>query len=218
MSPTTNTSSKPAKPAAKAGAKRAGTTAKKQTGKPAAAGDSTRAAAAAARSATATKSASAKSAAATKARAAGTGTVGTVGSYAERAVLIPVGAALIARDKLAAGVSELPRDRSTANARAQAQLRKFERRGTSARNSLEREARRTRVRLERELRKRRGELDRAVSDLDKRRGSISRSLTGQVEEASSHLERTVQARVKDATSLAGKVQERIPGARRDRAA
>lgn len=207
MSPTTNTSSKPAKPAAKAGAKRAGTTAKKQTGKPAATGRSTSATAAAA-----------KSAAATKARAAGTGTIGTVGNYAERAVLIPVGAALIARDKLAAGVGELPRDRSTANARAQAQLRKFERRGTSARNSLEREARRTRVRLERELRKRRGELDRAVSDLDKRRGSISRSLTGQVEEASSQLERTVQARVKDATSLAGKVQDRIPGVRRDRAA
>ena len=113
------------------------------------------------------------------------GTIGAVGSYAERAVLIPVGAALIARDKLAAGVSDLPRDPATANAKAAAQLRKFERRGTSARNGLEREARRTRVRLERELRKRRGDLDRTVSDLDKRRNSLT-----------------------------GKVQDRLPGVRR----
>lgn len=144
------------------------------------------------------------------ARARGaTGTIPTVGVYAQRAVLIPVGAALIARDRLLAGVSELPRDPSAANAKAQAQLHKFERRGTSARNSLEREARRTRVRLERELRRRRGELDRAVSDLDKRRNSISRSLTEQVEEASTQIERTFQERVKGATSLAGKVQDRV---------
>lgn len=149
---------------------------------------------------------------------ASTGTIETVGGYAERAVLIPVGAALIARDRLVAGVNDLPRDTSTANARAQAQLRKFERRGTSARNSLEREARRTRVRLERELRKRRGELDRAVSSLDKRRSSFSRGLTEQVEDASTQVERTVQARVKDAGSLAGKVQDRIPGSRRIRKA
>jgi hypothetical protein len=207
MSPTADTSPKPANTASKTGGvKRTSAATKKQTSKTATAGRATRSAAT-----------SSKSTSAAKARA-GAGTIGTVGNYAERAVLIPVGAALVARDKLAAGVSELPRDRSTANARAQAQLRKFERRGTSARNSLEREARRTRVRLERELRKRRGELDRAVSGIDKRRGSLSRSLTGQVEEASSQLERTVQARVKDATSLAGKVQDRLPAVRRDRAA
>jgi hypothetical protein len=208
MSPTANTSpSKPTtakKPASKAsGANRASTAGKKQASKPATAAGST--------------AASTRSSAAAKARA-NAGTIGTVGSYAQRAVLIPVGAALIARDKLAAGVSELPHDRSTANAKAQAQLRKFERRGTSARNGLEREARRTRVRLERELRKRRGDLDRTVSDLDKRRGSLSRHLTGQVEEASTQIERTVQARVKDVSSLADKVQDRLPGVRRDRAA
>lgn len=115
--------------------------------------------------------------AATRTTRTNTGTIGTVGGYAERAVLIPVGAALVARDRLVAGVNDLPRDPSTANAKAQAQLRKFERRGTSARNGLEREARRTRVRLERELRKRRGELDRAVGSLDKHRSSLSRSLT-----------------------------------------
>ncbi len=136
-------------------------------------------------------------------------TIGTVGSYAERAVLIPVGAALIARDRLIARVRELPRDPSHASSRAQAQLRRFERRGTSARNGLEREARRTRVRLERELRRRRRSLDRAAGDLGRRRSSLSRNVTGHVEEASTQLERTVQARVKDVTSLAGKVQDRF---------
>jgi hypothetical protein len=133
-------------------------------------------------------------------------TIETVGNYAERAVLIPVGAALLARDRLVAGVGDLPRNPSSA---AQEQLRRFERRGTSARNGLEREARRTRVRLERELRRRRRSLDRAVGDFDKRRSSLSRSVTGQVEETSAHIERTVQARVKDATSLASKVQDRL---------
>ncbi len=173
MSPTANTS--PSKSATtKAAPKRTAAAAKKSTSKAATSARST--------------ATGARGAAAVKARS-GAGTIGAVGSYAERAVLIPVGAALIARDKLAAGVGDLPRDPSTANARAQAQLRKFERRGTTARNSLEREARRTRVRLERELRKRRGELDRAVSDLDRHRGS-----------------------------LAGKVQDRLPGTGRSRKA
>jgi hypothetical protein len=142
-------------------------------------------------------------------RSAPSSTIETVGGYAERAVLIPVGAALIARDRLLAGVRDLPRDPSDANERAQAQLRRFERRGTSARNSLEREARRTRVQLERELRRRRRPLDRAARDLRRRRSSLSRSITGQVEDASAQVERKVQARVKHASSFAGKVQGRV---------
>jgi hypothetical protein len=142
-------------------------------------------------------------------RSAPANTIETVGSYAERAVLIPVGAALIARDRLLARVRDLPRDPSHASSRAQTQLRRFERRGTSARNGLEREARRTRVRLERELRKRRRSLDRAAGDLGRRRNSLSRNITGQVEEASTQLERTARARVKDVASLAGKVQDRV---------
>lgn len=131
----------------------------------------------------------------------------TVGDYAESAVLIPVGAALLARDRLVAGVGELPRYRSSAAAKAQ--LRRFERRGASARNSLEREARRTKVRLERELRRRRRSLEGTMNEIDKHRASISRSITGQVEETQDQIERAVQARVKDATTLAEKVQDRF---------
>ena len=70
---------------------------------------------------------------------------------AERAVLIPVGAALEARDRVAGTVGELV---TTTRSRRQLerQLKRFERRGGSARTQLEREVRRTRTRLERQTR------------------------------------------------------------------
>jgi len=75
-------------------------------------------------------------------------------SYAERAVLIPVGAALIARDKVVSGVNDTITSYSSTS-KAQAQLRKFERRGATARKRVEREVRKARTSVERELRKRR---------------------------------------------------------------
>lgn len=77
-------------------------------------------------------------------------------SYAERAVLIPVGAALTARDRVVASVNDTFTNYSSTS-RAQAQLRKFERRGATARKRLEREVRKARTSVERELRKRRQE-------------------------------------------------------------
>jgi hypothetical protein len=77
-------------------------------------------------------------------------------SYAERAVLIPVGAALTARDRVVSSVNDTITSYSSTS-RAQAQLRKFERRGATARKRLEREVRKARTSVERELRKRRQE-------------------------------------------------------------
>ncbi len=77
-------------------------------------------------------------------------------SYAERAVLIPVGAALTARDRVVSSVNDTFTSYSSTS-RAQAQLRKFERRGATARKRLEREVRKARTSVERELRKRRQE-------------------------------------------------------------
>lgn len=85
----------------------------------------------------------------------------TVGVYAERAVLIPVGAALIAREQVVARVNDTI-DTFGTPAKANAQLRKFERRGTTARNRLEREVRKTRVRVEREVRQTRGRVEREL--------------------------------------------------------
>ncbi len=78
----------------------------------------------------------------------------TTSSYAERAVLIPVGAALIARDKVVSGVNDTITSYSSTS-KAQAQLRKFEHRGVTARKRVEREVRKARTSVERELRKRR---------------------------------------------------------------
>jgi hypothetical protein len=92
-------------------------------------------------------------------------TAGVVGTYAERALLIPVGVALTARDKVVSSVSDTVSTYST-QTKAQAQLRRFERRGATARNRLEREVKKARVRVERELRQRRREIEKTVSGLE----------------------------------------------------
>jgi hypothetical protein len=103
-------------------------------------------------------------------------TAGVVGNYAERALLIPVGVALTARDKVVSGVSDTISTYSTTT-KAQAQLRRFERRGATARNRLEREVRKARVRVERELRQRRRELGKTVGEIEDRRDSIAKNGT-----------------------------------------
>ena len=118
--------------------------------------------------------------------------VAAFGDYAERAILIPVGAALIARERMVASVNDTIATYSSSS-KAQAQLRRFERRGATARNRLEREVRKTRVRVERELRQRRRGIEKTVEE---RRDAASKSrgdLAGRVPE------------------LANRVQERILG-------
>jgi hypothetical protein len=105
-------------------------------------------------------------------------TAGVFGDYAERAVLIPVGAALIARERVVTTVSDTVSNYSSAP-KAQAQLRRFERRGLTARKRLEREVRKARVRVERELRQRRRTIESTLSDtvseLEGRRDAIAKN-------------------------------------------
>jgi len=101
-------------------------------------------------------------------------TAGVFGDYAERAVLIPVGAALLARDRVVSSVSDTLTTYSSSS-KAQAQLRRFERRGVTARNRLEREVRKARVRVERELRQRRRVVESRVNTLDDRREALARN-------------------------------------------
>jgi hypothetical protein len=105
-------------------------------------------------------------------------TADVFGDYAERAVLIPVGAALIARERIFSTVSDTVSTYSSPT-KTQAQLRKFERRGATARNRLEREVRKARVRAERELRQRRRKLESTVestvNDLEERRDALTKS-------------------------------------------
>ncbi len=111
---------------------------------------------------------------------------GAIGEYAERAVLIQVGAALAARERVVSGVSGTV-SRYSSTSKAKAQLRRFERRGATARSRLEREVRKVRVRVERELRLRRKDLEKTVTGFDEHRENVA----------------------KNSTELAGRVQERI---------
>jgi hypothetical protein len=131
-----------------------------------------------------------------------------VSEYAERAVLIPVGAALTARDRVVASVNDVITTYSTPS-KAQTQLKKFERRGVSARKDLERQVRKTRTLLEREMRQRRRRLEKTVTRLDRRRGTAAKNLTSQVEQASTQIENAVQSGIKETSELASRVQERV---------
>ncbi len=84
-----------------------------------------------------------------------------VQELAERAVLVPVGAGLLARDNLVSTAKGLATKYST-RTNLERELKRFERRGASARNRLERQVRRTRTRVERELRQRRTKVQRTV--------------------------------------------------------
>jgi hypothetical protein len=120
-------------------------------------------------------------------------TAGVFGDYAERAVLIPVGAALIARDRVVNSVSDTISTYSSSS-KTQAQLKKFERRGATARNRLEREVRKARVRVERELRQRRRAIESTVSELEDRTEAIAKNgsdVAGRVPELATKLQERV---------------------------
>jgi hypothetical protein len=127
-------------------------------------------------------------------------TAGVFGDYAERAVLIPVGAALIARDRVVSTVSDTLSIYSSTT-KAQAQLRRFERRGATARNRLEREVRKARVRVERDLRQRRRVVESTVSDLEGRRDAFTKN--------GAELANKVPELANRVPELANRVQERI---------
>ncbi len=111
-----------------------------------------------------------------QAESAARNTVDVFGDYTERAVLIPVGAALIARERVVSTVNDAISSYGSTS-KAQAQLRRFERRGNTARNRLEREVRKARVRFERELRQRRRELEKTVTSLEEHRDAVTKNVT-----------------------------------------
>jgi hypothetical protein len=117
-----------------------------------------------------------------------------IGDYAERAVLIPVGVALTARDRVLSDVNGAISNYSTP-AKAQAQLRRFERRGATARNRLEREVRKARVRFERQLRQRRRVIERTVGEIGDRRDNVAKNGTEIANELANRLQETVLSRV-----------------------
>ncbi len=80
---------------------------------------------------------------------------------AERVVLVPVGASLLARDNLVSTVKGFATKYST-RASFERELKRYERRGATARNRFERQVRKSRTRFERELRQRRMRVERTI--------------------------------------------------------
>jgi hypothetical protein len=128
--------------------------------------------------------------------------------YAEKAVLIPVGAALVARDRVVTSVNDVITNYST-RTKAETQLKRFERRGVKARNELERDVRKTRTRVERELRQRRRRVERTLTRLDRRSSTVTKNVSAQVEQVQAQVENAVQSGITAGTELATKVQERV---------
>ena len=86
-------------------------------------------------------------------------------NVAERAALVYVGATLEARDRvvgLAEGLVNRFGTRTAAERELNKDIRRFERRGTTARNQLERDAKKARTRLERQLRTRRRDAEQLI--------------------------------------------------------
>lgn len=127
--------------------KAAGTTTRRTTEKPTARRSASRRPTARAGSASPRSSARA---AATRPTASTTPTqpVARAQVLAERAVLVPVGAALLARDNLASTVRGLASRYGTREP-TERELRRYEQRGASARTDLKRQVRRSRERFER---------------------------------------------------------------------
>jgi hypothetical protein len=80
---------------------------------------------------------------------------------AERVILVPVGASLLARDNLVSTVKGLATKYRT-RASLEREIKRYERRGATARNRFERQVRKARTRFERELRQRRTRVERTV--------------------------------------------------------
>jgi hypothetical protein len=157
------------------------------------------------------RSTAARKAAETRAELAKT-PVDRAQEYAERAMLIPFGAVLTARDRAIATVEELAASLSTREKaekelaarrkRLEADLKRFERRGRTERNRVERQVKKTRTRVERELRQRRSRFEREIRATRKDVGAQANLLGARAQNI-------VQTGITRGTEVATKVQERV---------
>jgi hypothetical protein len=113
---------------------------------------------------------------------------------AERAVLVPVGASLLARDNLVAGVRDF-RSRYGTRTSLERELKRYERRGASARNRFERRVRKSRTLVERELRQRRRGVERSFKQnrrrLEREVRLVRRDLEKQSDTLSNRVEKLI---------------------------
>ncbi len=121
---------------------------------------------------------------------------------AERAVLVPVGAGLLASDNLVSTVKGLATKYSTRPA-FERELKRYERRGATARNRFERQVRRARTRFERELRQRRSLVEKTMRQNRGRLNSELSSVRRDFEKQSGAVSARVERLVSNAQGLIG---------------
>src|SRR3954452_370236 len=134
--------------------------------------------------------------------------VETVQQYAERAVLVQVGAALEARDRVVSTVNEVV-DLATNRPNAERRLKRYERRGATARTRAQREVRKTRTRVERELRQRRTRFERTVRRNGLETKGLRNNVTANVDLVAAQVENAVQTGITEGAKLVAKATERV---------
>lgn len=130
---------------------------------------------------------------------------------AERAVLIPVGAALEARDLVEKTIDDLTTTYGSREG-AEKQLRRFERRGATARRRVEREARKARTRVEREARKRRTRVRREVKRVRRDVEGRARNVGANVDLVQAQVGNAVQTGVTAGTKAVREASTRVAAA------
>ena len=128
--------------------------------------------------------------------------VGQAQVIAERAFLVPVGASLLARDNLVTTVRGLA-TKYRSRTGLEREIKRFERRGVTARNRFERQVRRTRTKFERELRQRRNRVERTVKQNRRRIEREVRSVGKDIGRQSGTLTSRVEKLVSEAQGRLG---------------
>jgi hypothetical protein len=121
---------------------------------------------------------------------------------AERAVLVPVGASLLARDNLVSTVKGFATKYRTRTG-FERELKRYERRGVTARNRFERQVRRARTRVEREMRQRRSLVERTMRQNRRRVNREITSVRRDLEKQSGAVSARVERLVANAQGLLG---------------
>jgi len=129
-----------------------------------------------------------------------------VQNLAERAVLIPVGAALSARDRVVEVVDSLNVNTT------RKQLNRFERRGNTARTRVERELRQRRTRVERTFKRNEARIERDVKSAQRnlnRNGSVLNQVSANVDLVSAQVENAVQTGVTAGAKFVAEATDRV---------
>ena len=126
----------------------------------------------------------------------------TTTTLAERAVLVPVGAGLLASDNLVSTVKGFASKYRTRTS-FEREIKRYERRGVTARNRFERQVRRARTRVEREMRQRRSLVEKTMRQNRRRVNRELSSVRRDFEKQSGAMGARVERLVANAQGLIG---------------